>query len=211
MSCGTAVIGTDSGGTSEYMVNGESGIIVEAKNSGSLAQAVIKLLQNNEERLRLGKNARSRVLSHFRRQEIARQTAELYQEAMKSWSVRQPQLELLKNNLYPHSAERMMADVEDFALGFNEILHQFLFQWSYAYRIRTWFNKLRYRPRLYLGKLLLRFIDTMSFWSTREKRRTIPLYNSLENTIREKEEEARLANRKYRRLNVSFFYGQKKF
>lgn len=198
MSCGAPVIGTSSGGTAEYVVHRESGIIVEAKNSNSIAKAVIDLLQNSDERHRLGENARTRVLSHFQRQEIARQTVELYKQANAIWHAKQKLIEQGANKLYPHTSEQIMADVEEIALSFNEILHQFLFQWSFNYRLRTWFNKLRYRPRLYLGKLLLRFIEAIPFWSNQEKRRQIKLYSSLERTIKEKEEEARLANRKYR-------------
>lgn len=198
MSCGTTTIGTASGGTAEYMVDGESGIIVKAKDSNVLAKAIIGLLQNDKERLRLGNNARARVLTCFQRKEIARLTARLYEQAIKSWQEKQPHLKATNRSIYPHSAERIMADVEEYALSYNEILHQFLFQWSLAYRIRTWFNKLRYRPRLYLGKLLLRFINAVSFGYTQEKLRALPFYSSLEKTVIEKEEEARLASRKYR-------------
>jgi len=153
MSCGLAVIGTAAGGTSEYIVDGESGIIVEAKNSAGIAQAVIDLLKDDKKRQRIGNNARSRVLINFQRREIARQMAQLYKQAAKAFLTKQTQP--LSYPLYPHAAQKILSDMEGLAINFNEALHQFLLQWSYAYRLKTWFNKLRCWPRLYLAKMLL--------------------------------------------------------
>jgi glycosyltransferase involved in cell wall biosynthesis len=196
MSCGSAVIGTTAGGTSEYIVHGESGIIVEPRNPNAIAEAVISLLKDKKERERIGGNARSRVLLNFQRREVARKMVQLYQQAIESFSQRQSKSSACP--IYPHSPEKILSDMEEVALNFNESLHQFLFQWSYTYRVRTWYNKLRYRPRLYLAKLLLRVINTSSFWWTDEQRRVIPFYRSLEDAVIEKEAEVQLARRKYR-------------
>lgn len=81
MSCGRAVIGTDGGGTKEYIVDGESGLIVPVKDAGALAKGIISLLIDDNERARIAANARKRVLEVFDRAEIARKTVELYQKA----------------------------------------------------------------------------------------------------------------------------------
>ncbi len=187
MSCGAAVIGTAAGGMSEYIVHGESGIIVQPKQPSSIATEVISLLQNDQERARLGNNARSRVLINFQRKEVARRMIQLYKQAIDSFLSRQSHS--ASHPLYTRGAENALSDMEELSAGFNEMLHQFLFQWSYEYRIRTWFNKLRYRPRLYLAKLLLRVINSLSFWCSDDERRAVSWYRSLEKAVTKKEEE----------------------
>lgn len=193
MSCGRAVVGTSSGGTAEYIVHGESGIIVPPKDSASLAKAMISLLLDKKERLRLGNNARSRVLVNFQRREIARLTAQLYKQAIESFMSRKSSLHT--NSLYTRGAEEVLTDMEYYASSFNEMLHQFLFRWSYNYRIITWYRKLRYHPKLYIAKAFLRFINSATFWLTDEKRQANSMYRSLENMVREKENKPMLPRR----------------
>lgn len=81
MSCGRAVIGTDGGGTKEYIVHDQSGLIVPVKDASALASGMIKLLTDENERNRLAENARKRVLAVFDRVEIARKTVGLYEKA----------------------------------------------------------------------------------------------------------------------------------
>ena len=81
MSCGRPVIGTSAGGTREYIVHGESGIIVPPRDANAIACALVLLLSDKEKRAALGQAARLRVLRHFQRKEIARQTVELYERA----------------------------------------------------------------------------------------------------------------------------------
>ena len=86
MSCGRAVIGTSAGGTREYLVDGESGVIVPPRDTDALAEAIIGVLADDNERARLALNARARVLEKFQRKEIARQTVELYKLAIARFS-----------------------------------------------------------------------------------------------------------------------------
>ncbi len=74
MSCGRAVIGTDGGGTKEYIVHGQSGLIVPVKDAQAIAESLVKLLTDDAERNRLSANARKRVLEVFDRVEIATKT-----------------------------------------------------------------------------------------------------------------------------------------
>ncbi len=185
MSCGRAVIGTSSGGTAEYMVDGESGIIVPPKDAHSLTNAIINLLQDSKERTRLGDNARSRVIACFQRREIARLTAQVYRNAIESFVTRQRYA--LNSSLHTRGAEEVLNDMEYFTASFNEMLHQFLFQWSYNYRIKTWWRKLKSRPKLYLTKALLRLVDATTYWLSAEERRSNSIYCLLESIVKNKE------------------------
>lgn len=49
MSCGAAVISTDNGGSNEYLVNNENGIICPTNNSDCLFEKTLRLLENNSE------------------------------------------------------------------------------------------------------------------------------------------------------------------
>ena len=55
MACGVPVVGTASGGTAEYVSDGETGIIVPARDPTALAEALVRLVRNDELRVRLGR------------------------------------------------------------------------------------------------------------------------------------------------------------
>jgi polysaccharide biosynthesis protein PelF len=63
MLCGAAIVATDVGGVPEAL--GNSGILVSAKSPQQMAEAVAFLLENREERERLGQMAKARALGHF--------------------------------------------------------------------------------------------------------------------------------------------------
>lgn len=63
MSCGRPVVATDVGGVSEAIKN--SGILCKPRDPKDLAEGVIKLLNNDQLRIRLGKEARERVLLNY--------------------------------------------------------------------------------------------------------------------------------------------------
>ncbi len=58
MACGIAPIITDFGDNNEWVKNGESGFLMPLKDSKFLAEKIIYLLKNSEERLKLGDGAR---------------------------------------------------------------------------------------------------------------------------------------------------------
>ncbi len=78
MRWGTPVIGTTAGGIPEIVEDGESGVLVPPSRPGRLAEAIIKLLRNEECRRRLGEAGRRRVESLFTVDRMAEQAAELY-------------------------------------------------------------------------------------------------------------------------------------
>jgi glycosyltransferase involved in cell wall biosynthesis len=187
MSCGKAVIGTSSGGTAEYIIDGDSGVIIPAKDASSLSEAIVRLLKNDAERLRLGNNARTRVLTNFQKREIATLTVQLYIQAIEKFADRQSHN--TQSSLYTRGPQEILNDMEYFASSFNEMLHQFSFQWSFSYRIKTWYRKLKSRPKLYSIKALLWLIDYLTFWLTDDERKNNSLHLALENLIIFKEKE----------------------
>jgi glycosyltransferase involved in cell wall biosynthesis len=55
MACGRAVIGTNSGGTPEIVRHGYTGLLMERNEPGEVAAALRRLLENPEERQRMGR------------------------------------------------------------------------------------------------------------------------------------------------------------
>ena len=60
-----AVIVTCSKGILDYVVDGETGILVEPGNPQAMKEAMLYLLAHPEEARRMGKNARERIEAHF--------------------------------------------------------------------------------------------------------------------------------------------------
>ncbi len=63
--CGKPVIGTKGGGVPEIVKNGYNGFLVEMKNVRQLADAMHKILSDNETAKRMGKNNRKVVYEKF--------------------------------------------------------------------------------------------------------------------------------------------------
>jgi len=78
MAAGKAVVATDVGGNREAVVDGETGLLVPAGDSGSLAQAVVGLLREEERREALGQAGRMRAERLFGTDAMARRYEELY-------------------------------------------------------------------------------------------------------------------------------------
>lgn len=64
--CGTPSIATRSGGASEAVINEKTGIVIKPNSLEETKSAIELMLQNNELRLMLGKNARKRAWQGFR-------------------------------------------------------------------------------------------------------------------------------------------------
>lgn len=65
ISCGTPIVSTFSGSIPEYFPHNEVGILVEEKDSNELADAIIKLLTDQELNKRLGRNGRNLVIEKY--------------------------------------------------------------------------------------------------------------------------------------------------
>lgn len=78
MRWGTPVIGTRVGGVPEIITDGKTGLLVDAGEPIQLAQAILRMLTNDDLRQTLGVDGRSHVETNFSVVRMARSTAELY-------------------------------------------------------------------------------------------------------------------------------------
>jgi glycosyltransferase involved in cell wall biosynthesis len=69
---------TDSGGSPELVVNGESGFVVPVEDSAAIADAIERLYRDPALRLRLGNAARERIGTSFRNEDTVQKTIALY-------------------------------------------------------------------------------------------------------------------------------------
>jgi glycosyltransferase involved in cell wall biosynthesis len=74
------VISTDIGGMAEVVNNGESGIIVPAGEVNDMADAMLRLLKDEELRLRMGRAGRARALARFSVEQMVASTEAVYRE-----------------------------------------------------------------------------------------------------------------------------------
>jgi glycosyltransferase involved in cell wall biosynthesis len=65
MASGLAVVATDRTGAKDCMTDGEEGLIVPARNSDALADAILRCYQRPQETRVMGKAARVRIESQF--------------------------------------------------------------------------------------------------------------------------------------------------
>ena len=180
MSCGRAVIGTSAGGTKEYMIHQESGLIIPARDTGAIKEALLTLLQDPQERARLAQGARKRAVEKFDRCEIARQTAELYKLAQAN---HRDQTDL--KQLYRHQYQQALTDAEDFLNAMDRMLYDMLFQYSYRFRINHWWRHLKARPRFFLCKFLLKALKIAHLPLGKKAVTSSPLIRKLEDKIQE--------------------------
>lgn len=147
MACGRAVVGTSAGGTREYIVHNESGVIVPPRDADALAFAILDLLNDDKRRVKMANEARSRVLNHFQRKEIARQTVELYDEAIRTFAKR------AEFKMYRRDQSLLYRDVDEFLTAWDQSIYELLYL-DPVFRTVHYFNLIRLRPRLAAIKAL---------------------------------------------------------
>ncbi len=81
-SCGLPIVTTNVPGCREIVRDGDNGILVEARNSTALADALAKLLADPELRQKMGQRGRERVLNEFSQQRIVAQVLALYRDVL---------------------------------------------------------------------------------------------------------------------------------
>lgn len=79
---GLPVVAFDSGGISEVVDNGRTGILAPEGDADGLASGIIRLLENDSLWKEFSQNARERVCSHFDLQKQTRKLEELYTEVL---------------------------------------------------------------------------------------------------------------------------------
>jgi starch synthase len=80
MACGTAVVGSRTGGIPEVVADGETGLLVPAGEPEPLAAALNTLLSDPDRAAAMGQAGRKRAVAEFGWPAIAAQTADLYAE-----------------------------------------------------------------------------------------------------------------------------------
>jgi D-inositol-3-phosphate glycosyltransferase len=80
MACGTPVIGASVGGIKHTVRDQKTGFLVAPNDPEALAEKLALLLSNDDLRSRMGQRARQHVLKQYTWEQVARQTADLYEE-----------------------------------------------------------------------------------------------------------------------------------
>ena len=80
MACGTAVVGSRTGGIPEVVADGETGLLVPPGEPEPLAEALNILLRDPDRAEAMGRAGRKRAVTEFGWPAIAAQTADLYAE-----------------------------------------------------------------------------------------------------------------------------------
>ena len=70
------------GGIPEVIVQGETGLVVPARDPGALASSLRTLLSDESLRQRMGAAGRGRVVRHFHERDMVRKTTQLYRQAL---------------------------------------------------------------------------------------------------------------------------------
>lgn len=76
------IVAADVGGISEAVINGETGLLVEAENPEALANAVATLLDNAELRKKMGETGRQRYETRFSLDQMTNATIAVYREVV---------------------------------------------------------------------------------------------------------------------------------
>ena len=84
MACEKPVIAPAEGGPLDIILNGISGILVEPKNPQKIAEAIIRLLNNEKLKRKIEKEARIRIESKFRLEEGVFNIIKVYKEVLNS-------------------------------------------------------------------------------------------------------------------------------
>jgi glycosyltransferase involved in cell wall biosynthesis len=82
-SCGLPSIGSDVYGLSDAIKMGETGLLVPAKSSKPLEEAMLKLINNDKLRKKMGLNARKRAMDYFSQEDITLKILQLYERLIK--------------------------------------------------------------------------------------------------------------------------------
>ncbi|MBL7056631.1 glycosyltransferase family 4 protein [Candidatus Woesearchaeota archaeon] len=83
MSSGCAVIGTDVGGLSYIIKNGQNGLLVRQKDPHDLSHAIISVIKNKKKSIMMGKNASEFVRKNYSWESVSKKFIEVYEELLK--------------------------------------------------------------------------------------------------------------------------------
>jgi glycosyltransferase involved in cell wall biosynthesis len=80
--CGKPVVAFNTCALPEVVENNKTGLLVERRNVEALAEALISLLSDDDRRWRMGLEARKKVLDMFSWDKAAKETLQIYREAI---------------------------------------------------------------------------------------------------------------------------------
>lgn len=144
MACGTPVVATAAGGTSEYVIHDDCGLIVPAGDTNALADALTKLSADADLRHLYGRNARNRVLEHFTIKKTAQESAKLYEHARSLYVERHV-------SLYPGEAEHLEEDLAELIASLESSLYDMTFTNSRTFRMKHRWRRLKTKLSGLLG------------------------------------------------------------
>jgi glycosyltransferase involved in cell wall biosynthesis len=84
MAYGVCPVVTDTGGSAELVVSGESGLVVPPGDASALAAAILRLYENPSETRHMGARARERIADNFNIRQTIDKTLEVYRRALAS-------------------------------------------------------------------------------------------------------------------------------
>lgn len=152
---GRPVIGTTGGGSSEYIANGETGIVVPVKDSQALAQAIVDLVENELKRLEMGRKARQRVELQYDSKIIVGEAVKSYQLAIEKHR------SLPALGLYRKQPQESLKDFVQLLYSYHVSLCDLIYRHSLGYRIKFWWKSVFNRPKLTAAKLLFAVLNTL--------------------------------------------------
>lgn len=79
MAAGKPAVATRAGGVPEVLVDGETGMLVEPRDHEAMAAALVRLLENEALRKRMGAAAIARAREHFSAERMVQETIALYE------------------------------------------------------------------------------------------------------------------------------------
>jgi glycosyltransferase involved in cell wall biosynthesis len=84
MACGKAVVATRTGGIPEVVVDGATGLLVPPRDDRALAEAIVRLLCDPDQRARMGAAGLARVRERFSAERMVKDTIAVYEEVVRT-------------------------------------------------------------------------------------------------------------------------------
>ena len=84
MAAATPVVATRAGGIPEVVVDGNTGFLVEPRDHAAMAGAIIRLLEDESLRVRMGQAGLARARLHFTIERMVRETAGVYERLLRT-------------------------------------------------------------------------------------------------------------------------------
>ena len=78
MACGKAIVATRAGGIPEVVEDGVTGLLVPPRDHAAMAQAILAVLTDDEQRRRMGEAGLARVQTRFTVERMVAETAAVY-------------------------------------------------------------------------------------------------------------------------------------